>query len=282
MKVAVIGANGQLGSDIVAHFSNKCEVISLNHAQIEITNLDQSRKILNTIQPDVVINTAAYHNVPKCEEDPARSFEINGVGALNLAKLSADQDFKWVHYSTDYVFDGTKKKPYIESDCPNPLNVYALTKLDGENLIQNYCERFFIIRVAGIYGKTPCRAKGGNFIDTMIKAAASRPLVKVVQDEILTPTATTEIARNTFELIRTDAYDLYHMTSQEAVSWYEFARVIFKELSLKTPLDSCSVKDFPSPVKRPTYSALENANLKQINLDRMSHWKDALIHYLRQ
>jgi len=282
LKVAVIGANGQLGSDIVAHFSDKCEVVSLTHQEIEISNLDQSREVLTAIQPDVLINTAAYHNVPKCEENPTLSFEINGLGALNLAKLSTDQKFKLVHFSTDYVFDGAKQKPYIESDCPNPLNVYALTKLDGEKLIQNYSERFFIIRVAGIYGKTPCRAKGGNFIDTMIKAAASRPLVKVVQDEKLTPTATTEIAQNTFELIQTDAFNLYHMTSQEAVSWYDFARVIFDELNLQTPLQSCSVDDFPSPVKRPTYSALENANLKQIKMDHMSHWKDALIHYLRR
>lgn len=280
MKVAVIGANGQLGSDIVAHFSDKCDVVPFTHAQIEITDLDQNREVLSSIQPDVVINTAAYHNVPKCEQDPTRSFEVNGLGALNLAKLSADQNFKLVHYSTDYVFDGAKQKPYTESDCPNPLNVYALTKLDGEKLIQNYCERFFIIRVGGIYGKTPCRAKGGNFIDTMVKAAASRPVVKVVRDEILTPTSTKEIARNTFELIQTDAFNLYHMTAQEAVSWYEFAKVIFEELNLRTPLESCTVDDFPSPVKRPTYSALENARLKHIALDHMSHWKDALIQYL--
>ena len=282
MRVAVIGANGQLGSDIVEYFSPKCEVTALTHEDIEITNLDNSREVLNTLQSDVVINTAAYHNVPKCEEDPIRSFEINGQGALNLAKLSEEQNFKLVHYSTDYVFDGIKKKPYVESDCPNPLNVYALTKLDGEKLIQNYCEQYFIIRVAGIYGKTPCRAKGGNFIDTMIKVAASRPLVKVVNDEILTPTSTKEIARNTYDLIQTDAFNLYHMTAQEAVSWYDFAKVIFKELKLNTPLEPCTVDDFPSPVKRPTYSALENENLKKINLDKMRHWKEALVHYLKK
>jgi len=282
LKVAVIGANGQLGSDIVEYFSSKCEVTALNHQDIEITNFNNSREVLNTLQPDVVINTAAYHNVPMCEEDPVRSFEINGLGALNLAKLSADQNFKLVHYSTDYVFDGMKKKPYVESDCPNPLNVYALTKLDGEKLIQNYCDQYFIIRVAGIYGKTPCRAKGGNFIDTMIKVAGSRPLVKVVNDEILTPTSTEEIARNTYALIQTDAFNLYHMTAQEEVSWYDFAKVIFAELNLKTPLESCTVDDFPSPVKRPTYSALENENLKKINLDQMRHWKEALLYYLKK
>ncbi len=281
LKVVVVGANGQLGSDISAYFSSRCELSGLTHEQIEITNLDNVRNVLSALTPDVVINTAAYHNVPKCEEDPLRSFEINGLGALNLARLSEELSFKLVHYSTDYVFDGAKGKPYLEDDCPNPLNVYALTKLDGEKLIQNYSERYFILRVAGIYGLTPCRAKGGNFIDTMVKASAARPLVKVVNDEVLTPTSTQEIARNTWELIQTDAYNLYHMTAQEAVSWYDFARVIFDELDLKTPLESCSASEFPSPVKRPLYSALENGNLKKQNLDLMSHWRTALSEYLQ-
>ena len=282
MKVAVIGANGQLGSDIVEYFSDKCTVTSLNHSDIEITDFENSKEVLTGFNPDIVINTAAYHVVPKCEEEPLQAFAINGNGPLNLAKLSETLGFKLAHFSTDYVFDGAKGKPYVETDCPNPLNVYAQTKLDGENLIRNYCDTHFVIRVAGIYGKTPCRAKGGNFIDTMRKAAASRQIVKVVNDEVLTPTPTTEIARNTYELLQTDAYGLYHMTSQQEVSWYEFAKVIFRELGLTTPLESCTVDDFPSPVKRPTYSALENNNLKKINLDLMSHWEKALINYLKQ
>jgi len=226
LKVAVIGANGQLGSDIVARFSDKCELVPLNHSEIEISDLDASRATLLALKPDVLINTAAYHNVPRCEEDPQKSFEINGLGALNLAKLSEEQDFKLVHFSTDYVFDGLKMQPYLESDPVNPLNVYAITKQAGENFVRNYCDKHFIIRVAGIYGKTPCRAKGGNFIDTMVRLAGSKPKVTVVNDEILTPTSTEEIAHNTFELIQTDAYDLYHMTAQDAVSWYEFHHLL--------------------------------------------------------
>ncbi len=280
MKVAVIGSNGQLGSDIVEYFEDKSEVVALTHADIEIAAMDSARQVLLNLNPDVVINTAAYHNVPKCEEDPLTSFKINGQGALNLAKLSGDLQFKLVHYSTDYVFDGAKQQPYHESDCPNPLNVYAVTKLDGEHFIRNYSNSHFILRVSGIYGKTPCRAKGGNFIDTMRKAAANRPLVKVVRDEILTPTSTAEIARNTWELIQTDAYGLYHMTAEGQCSWYEFAQVIFDKLNLQTPLQSCTVDEFPSPVKRPFYSVLENAELKNIGLNRMAHWKEALETYL--
>ncbi len=280
MKVAVIGANGQLGSDLVAYFEDKSEVVPLTHADMEIADVDSARDVLTRVKPDVVINTAAFHNVPKCEEDPLTSFRINGQGALNLAKLSEDLNFKLVHYSTDYVFDGAKQQPYVESDCPNPLNVYAITKLDGEHFIQAYSNAHFILRVSGIYGKKPCRAKGGNFIDTMRKAAASRPLVKVVRDEVLTPTSTIEIARNTWDLIQTEAYGLYHMTAEGQCSWYEFAQVIFDKLDIQTPLESCTVDEFPSPVKRPFYSVLENSQLKKIGLNRMAHWKEALEVYL--
>ncbi len=282
-KIAVIGANGQLGSELVRYFTEQSiEVADLTHEDIEISDLDKTRDVLSVINPDAVVNTAAYHNVPVCEENPDISFKVNGIGALNLAKLSNELHYKLVHYSTDYVFDGEKGKPYIETDIPNPLNIYALTKLDGETLIRNYCDNYFILRISGIYGKTPCRAKGGNFINTMQKAARERDVVKVVRDEILTPTSVTEIAKNTFSLMQTEAYNLYHMTCNGQCSWYEFAKVIFRELKLNTPLESCLVSDFPMLVKRPTYSVLENGNLKTINLDTMAHWQQALIKFLSE
>ena len=282
-KIAVIGANGQLGSELVRYFTEQSiEVADLTHEDIEISDLDKTRDVLSVINPDAVVNTAAYHNVPVCEENPDISFKVNGIGALNLAKLSNELHYKLVHYSTDYVFDGEKGKPYIETDIPNPLNIYALTKLDGETLIRNYCDNYFILRISGIYGKTPCRAKGGNFINTMQKAARERDVVKVVRDEILTPTSVTEIAKNTFSLMQTEAYNLYHMTCNGQCSWYEFAKVIFRELKLNTPLESCLVSDFPMLVKRPTYSVLENGNLKNINLDTMAHWQQALVKFLSE
>jgi dTDP-4-dehydrorhamnose reductase len=280
MKVAVIGANGQLGTDLLEVLSKEHDVIGLNHADIEITEIDSVKNALSTIKPAIVLNTAAYHIVPEAEKFPAKAFQINGIGVMNLAKVCQDLDTRLVHYSTDYVFDGKKQKPYSEDDRPNPLSVYGNTKLSGEYFALNYSDKSYVIRVSGIYGKVPCRAKGGNFITTIIKLANEKPEVRVVNDEILTPTPTYHIAKNTAALIGTDAFGLYHMSCEGEVSWYEFAKVIWETLQLKTPLHPASVKDFPLVVKRPFYSVLENRNLKNLGINSMPQWKEALIQFL--
>jgi dTDP-4-dehydrorhamnose reductase len=281
MKVAIVGSNGQLGSDLVHIFSKEHEVVALNHTDIRVEDIDSVKTVLSALKPDAVINTSAYHNVPLCEQNPELAFAVNGRGVLNLAKASNDINAKLVHYSTDYVFDGEKKQPYEETDYCNPLNVYGVTKLSGEHFALNYASRPYVIRVSGIYGKTPCRAKGGNFITTMIKLANEKPEVKVVTDEIVTPTPTTAIAANTLQLISSDAYGLYHMTSEGACSWYEFAEVIWKVMQFKTPLLKSSVKDSVQQVKRPSYSVLMNTNLNRINCNIMKDWKEELIQYLQ-
>jgi dTDP-4-dehydrorhamnose reductase len=282
LKIAIIGSNGQLGSELCEQLEEKHQVIGLTHADIDIIKIDQVKTVLTEINPEVIINTAAYHNLPECEKNPDISFQVNAIGALNLAKTATDIGSVLVQFSTDYVFDGEKREPYLEKDLTNPLNIYAMTKLNGEILIKNYCPRFFIIRTSGLYGKTVCRAKGSNFITTMEKAAIQRDVVKVVNDEILTPTPVFEIAQNTARLIETEGFGLYHMTCEGQCSWFEFAGVIFKELKLKTPLISCTSDEFPSEIKRPSYSVLENHKLKSVNLNHMTHWKDALIKYLRK
>jgi dTDP-4-dehydrorhamnose reductase len=282
MKLAIIGANGQLGTDLHEVLSAEHNVIGLNHADIEITEIESVKNVLSLVKPAIVLNTAAYHIVPEAEKFPGKAFHINGTGVLNLARVCQDLGARLVHYSTDYVFDGKKQKPYTEDDRPNPLNVYAATKLSGEYFALNYSDKSYVIRVSGIYGKTPCRAKGGNFITTMIKLAKEKPEVRVVNDEILTPTATYHIAKNTAALINTDAFGLYHMTCEGEVSWYEFAKVIWETLQLETPLYPASVKDFPPVVKRPFYSVLENRNLDKLGINQMPEWKEALKEFLKQ
>jgi dTDP-4-dehydrorhamnose reductase len=281
MKIAVIGANGQLGSDLVLEFSSEHQVTSLTHDDIEITNIDNVKKVLSTAKPEILINTAAYNKVPEAEKFPEEAFRINALGTLNLAKICQDEKIRFLHYSTDYVFDGKKLKPYIEDDLPNPLNVYGNTKLSGEYFALNYCEHSFVVRVSGIYGKVPSRSKGSNFISSILKLAAEKPEVKVVNDEVLTPTSTLSIAKNTKELIQTEAYGLYHMSCEGEVSWYEFAKTIWTELNIKTPLYPVSVKDFPQVVKRPFYSVLENFKLKALGINKMPDWKEALLNFLK-
>jgi len=282
MKIVIIGSNGQLGTDLMEVLTPGNAVTGLSHRDIEITDIDKVQSVLGAIKPDIVINTAAYHVVPEAESFPDKAFSINGTGTLNLAKVCNNINARLLHYSTDYVFDGKKQKPYTESDLPNPLNVYATTKLAGEHFALNYCEQSYVVRVSGIYGKVPSRVKGGNFVTTMIKLAKEKPEVRVVDDEILTPTPTSAIAKNTAALINTDKFGLYHMSCEGECSWYEFAQVIWETLKIQTPLIAGKVKDFPAVVKRPFYSVLENTNLDKIGMNKMPDWKESLIKFLKQ
>jgi dTDP-4-dehydrorhamnose reductase len=283
MNVAVIGANGQLGSDLVeACRLAGWETAELTHEQLRVEEEDSVRTVLSALRPDVVLNTAASHHVPRCEQDPARAFAVNSTGARNVARVARELGCRLVHYSTDYVFDGARSSPYVESDVPNPLNVYAVSKLAGEHLVLNSGAEALVLRISGIYGRVPCRAKGGNFITTMRKAAREKPEVRVVNDEVLSPTPTRQIAEKTVELVRHDVRGLLHLTAAGSCSWYEFARVIFETLGLTTPLSACSSTEFPPAVRRPAYSAMESARWKGLPIEPIPHWRECLVTFLQQ
>jgi len=284
MKVGVIGANGQLGSDICKVYEQAGDdVVQLNHEKIEVSDFELCRKRIEQIRPELLINTAAMHNVESCEDDPVKAFAVNGIGARNLAVLSKEMRFCLVHFSTDYVFDGSKQKPYVEDDYPMPLNVYGNSKLAGEFFVRTIAERFFVVRISGIYGAAPCRAKGGlNFIKLMLKLANERGEVRVVNDEILSPTYTVDIAKQVRELTKTKDYGLFHMTSQGSCSWNEFASKIFEISDSVVKLSVAGPDEFPAKVSRPKYSVLENGKLKSLNLDIMPHWSDGLQKYMEQ
>jgi dTDP-4-dehydrorhamnose reductase len=284
MKIVVIGANGQLGCDLCSAFSgNGHEVIPLNHDVIDLIDVNSVKTKLEQLRPLVVLNTAAMHNVEVCESSPLKAFEINAAAVRNLAVISNELDFTLFHFSTYYVFDGSKKAPYFETDLPLPLNVYGNTKLAGENFVRTISKKYFVLRVSGLYGKNPCRAKAGtNFVKTMLKLAKERPEVRVVNDEILTPTFTEDIARQCVELNKVDHYGLYHVTAQGNCSWYEFAAKIFEISGAKVKLTIADSGEFKAKVARPKYSVLENQALKALNLDIMRHWTDGLQAYLKQ
>ncbi len=254
----------------------------LAHGDLEIADPDAVRTVLGRLRPAVVVNTAAFHNVPKCETMEREAYLVNAIAPRWLAQTCAAIGARLVHVSTDYVFDGAKRAPYVETDRPNPLNVYAQSKLAGEYAVLSVGDRHQVVRSSGLYGLRPCRAKGGNFIDAMFRAARERPEVRVVDDEILTPTYTADLARQIRLLALEGPPGLYHATNQGQCSWYEFARAIFALGGLTTPLVPTTVKEFAAPVRRPLYSVLDNAALRAAGLDRMRPWREALTDYMRQ
>jgi dTDP-4-dehydrorhamnose reductase len=282
MTVAVIGANGQLGIDVVTAFQNSAEATAgLTHADLDISSLESTRKILSSIGPSIIVNTAAMHHVENCEKEPERAYEVNALGARNLSLTARELDAKLMHVSTDYVFDGSKKTPYVESDPAVPLNVYGNTKLAGETFVRETAEKYFIVRTSALYGRNPCRAKGGrNFVDLMLKLAAERDELRVVDDEVVSPTSTTELAKQIVVLSRTDSYGLYHATAEGSCSWYEFARTIFEMTNIGVKLTMAAAGEFSAKVPRPKYSVLENQGLKKLGLNSFASWQEGLTCYL--
>jgi len=282
VKIAIIGANGQLGSDILDVLAAAGhEVFPLNHDCIEMADTESIRRAIELTAPGLVINTAAMHHVEKCESEPLQAYRVNALGPATLAAVCRDAGIVLYHISTDYVFDGLKKEPYLEIDRPAPLNVYANTKLAGEYYVSATWARHCILRVSGIYGHRPCRAKGGNFVETMLRLAAEREEVRVVDDEFLTPTFTVDIAVQIKAMIEAEVeFGLYHVTAAGDCSWYDFAREIFSLAESNVRLNRAEPGEFAVKVQRPKYSVLENVHLQEQALDRMPHWKDGLKRYL--
>lgn len=286
MKVLVIGAAGQLGQELCKAFadSERYEA-DLDAASIEldITDAEHTAMLISDLRPSVVVNTAAAHNVPKCEEDPDVAFAVNAVGAKNVAVACQASGARLIHISTDYVFGCGGRQPYVETDLPAPLNIYGASKLAGEHLIAAECANHVIVRSSGLYGTSPCRAKGGkNFVELMLHLAATRGEVKVVTDEVLTPTYAVALAKQIRLLAERGEPGLYHATCNGKCSWYEFAKAILEETGTDVVLQEATSQDFPSQVKRPSYSVLQNKRLKSQKLDVMPPWREALKAYLAE
>jgi dTDP-4-dehydrorhamnose reductase len=277
--VVVVGALGQLGRDLVEQCAGD-DVVGLTHEQLELTDAAAVGEMVRQLRPRVVVNAAAFHNVPRCESEEATAFAVNAIAPRHLARACTAIGARLLHVSTDYVFDGAKGAPYVETDRPNPLNVYAISKLAGEHAVLSEGGDHQVVRSSGLYGLWPCRAKGGNFIDTMFRLARERPTVTVVDDEVCTPTWTRDLAAQIRLLALEGPPGLFHATAQGSCSWYAFARVIFEVAGFTTPLEPTTVAAFPSPVRRPTYSVLDNAALRAAGLDRMRDWRAALVDYL--
>lgn len=276
-KVMVIGANGALGSDLMRVLD---QPVAATHADFDICDMPAAQKAIEQAGVQAVVNTAAFHRVPDCETEYAKAFEVNVIGVRNLAQICANAKIHFCHISTDYVFDGTKKAPYNEQDPTAPLSIYAISKRAGEHAALAYGDQVSVVRSCGLYGEVPTRAKGGNFINTMIRLGTERELVSVVNDEIVCPTYTYDLAVGIKALLEHGGKGIFHITQEGETSWYEFAKIIFETMALPATLEPTKAAAFQSVVQRPSYSILDNAKFKALTGTQLPNWDDALKRHL--
>jgi len=281
MKIAVLGANGQLGEDLL-HALRGHEVRGLTRTEFDVTDHPRTRSVLSDLRPDVILNTTAYHRVDDCETQAELAYTVNALAVLNLIRIANDLDAVLVHISTDYVFEGKQTHPYIETSEPFPRSVYANSKLAGELLVRTLAKKHILIRTCGLYGKAESRGKAGtNFVKTMLSLAKQGRPITVVNDQEVTPTYTVDLAEQISQLLPTGHLGLFHMTNEGSCTWYEFARAIFDLSHLDVDLSPITSEQARRPAVRPKYSVLENARLKELGLNRMRHWRAALEAYLK-
>jgi dTDP-4-dehydrorhamnose reductase len=284
MKVLITGANGQLGTDLCQVLYN-LKIVPLTHADIEITDIGSIKQICNKHKPDTIINAAAYVQVDDCETNRDKAFLVNALGARNIAVVAQEIGAKLIHVSTDYVFGGEAEPrtiPYSEFDAPIPISVYGKSKLAGENFVQHLCSKHFIIRTSGLFGVAGSSGKGGNFVETMLRLAREQAELRVVNDQIFSPTYTKDLARKIAQLINTEYYGIFHITNTDSCSWYEFTKEILRLAGLKTPIVPITSTQYPQKAKRPSFSALDNYHLRLLGIDDMRSWQEALEDYMKE
>ena len=273
MKILVTGAAGQLGREI-AKQGQEHELILTDIDNLDITDGKATMFFFRDVKPDAVIHCAAYTNVDGAEADADGAFKVNVIGSQNIAAGCLETGARLVYVSTDYVFDGAGSTQYREFDAVNPQTVYGRTKWQGEEIVRQILGRHYIIRTAWLYGE------GNNFVRTMLRLAETQSSLRVVADQIGTPTSTVDLAWSVFRMLASDAYGTYHATCQGQCSWYEFAREIFLRTGKAVEVVPVTTAEFIRPAKRPAYSVLDNYMLRMSVGDPTRHWQEALHEYL--
>lgn len=286
MKIALVGAGGQLAFDIARELAGH-EVVGLTRTELDIRDASLVHQVMDTIKPQLVINTAAYNLVDKAETDQADAYANNAIGPTNLAKECGRLDLPLIHVSTDYVYglDADRKTPWEETDAPGPVSVYGNSKLAGENLVRAYCPRHFVLRTCGLYGVKGSRGKGGNFVETMLRLGGQGGPVRVVADQHCTPSATADIARAVAGFVglidEPKAYGLYHVTNTGGTTWHQFATEIFRQAGLKVACEPITTAQFNAPARRPPYSVLSTKKMVAAGVPALPSWEEAIGHYLK-
>jgi len=254
MKILVTGSEGMLAQDLISILEENNETMPLSKQEMDITQKDAVIKNIKNNAPDVVINCAAYTKVDLAEEEREKAFHVNGIGVQNLAIACAEMQIPLCHISTDYVFGGRKNKPYTPFDATNPLSIYGESKLAGEKYMQWIMNKFYIVRTSGLYGRGD-----NNFVMTILRLAKERGAVKVVTDQICSPTYTVNLSAGIRKLIESGSFGIYHITddSGDGISWFDYAREIISVAGIRAEIIPVTSEEFPRPAKRPAYSVLD-------------------------
>ena len=276
-KIIVTGCNGQLGRAVNKLYAgnNAYEFVNTDVGELDITNIDQVMAFAREVKPYAIINCAAHTAVDACESEGDKAYKINAIGARNLSIAASETDAKLVHISTDYVFDGKGSRPYTEFDPTGPQGMYGLTKLAGENFVRDCAVRYFIIRTAWLYGD------GKNFVKTMLKLSETHDKVRVVRDQVGSPTSADELARAIAYLLPTENYGLFHGTCEGDCSWSEFAEEIFRLAGKKTAVEAITTQEYGAAASRPAYSILDNYMFRLTSDFVFADWHEAIREYMK-
>jgi len=276
MKVLVTGAGGMLAEDLVPCLLERGhETVALVHDELDVTDLEIIGAAVSNLGPELVINCAAYTKVDEAETEDYRALMVNGFGVHNLCLICQERDIPLVHFSTDYVFDGTKASPYTIYDAPNPINAYGRSKLLGEKYILWLLSRFYLVRTSWLFG-----LHGKNFVETMLEFGQGQKHASVINDQRGCPTWTHHLAQAVVTLIETGRYGVYHITNSEPTTWFDFAREIFRLSDVDIEVWPTSSDKLPRPAKRPQNSVLDPFPLPEVLGRQMPSWREALKEYL--
>lgn len=276
MKVLVTGVRGQLGYDVVNELEKRgIEAVGVDIQEMDITDAESVNKVITEAAPDAVIHCAAYTAVDAAEDNVELCRKVNAEGTQNIADVCKELDIKMIYISTDYVFDGQGETPWEPGDERQPLNVYGQTKYEGELAVQNTLEKYFIVRIAWVFG-----LNGKNFIKTMLNLGKTRNHLTVVNDQYGSPTYTYDLAKLLVDMVLTEKYGVYHATNEGICTWYEFACEIFRQAGLQVEVTPVSAAEYPAKAKRPSNSRMSKDKLTENGFERMPAWQDALGRYL--
>lgn len=278
MKVFVTGVKGQLGYDVVRELEKRnMEAVGVDIEEMDITDGESVERVITEANPDAVIHCAAYTAVDAAEENEMICRKVNALGPENIAKVCRKLDIKMIQISTDYVFDGSGEKPWDVDDHCDPKTVYGLTKLEGEEAISRHLEKYFIVRIAWVFG-----VNGKNFVKTMLRLAETHNQLTVVNDQFGSPTYTVDLAKLLVDMVQTEKYGIYHATNEGFCSWYDFACAIFQKAGKEVKVKPVTTAEYGAKAFRPANSRLNKEKLDQNGFDRLPPWEDALDRYLKE